>query len=213
MNLNPDHYSQFEQVRHWTQAALTITLLITGFDIHGSYDLLPFKEAAVAHISAAGGLFLLWWVALLWHWTTGEWRDYVPRRAPLRQQMEAVLFGLLFGAPHPLLRANRPPSPRLARFANAVLRFAISPLLWLSGLFFLAYSTVLQPLFPALALREVALLHTGAAFAMAIYLIVHVYLAVIGREVGHDRPAVRDAVILTERQAPRRRRQRAKTTA
>ena len=65
-------FKRFERFWHWSQAALIMTLMATGFEIHGSYDLLGFKLATTTHTTAAWTLVWLWIFAIFWHFTTGE---------------------------------------------------------------------------------------------------------------------------------------------
>ena len=46
-------FKRFERFWHWSQAALVIILLMSGFEIHGSYHLLGFEEAVTVHTTAA----------------------------------------------------------------------------------------------------------------------------------------------------------------
>ena len=71
-------YTRFERFWHWTQALLVILMLITGFEIHGSYQLLGFETVQTVHSTAAWVLIGLWILAWFWHLTTGEWKQYIP---------------------------------------------------------------------------------------------------------------------------------------
>ena len=46
-------FKRFERFWHWAQAALIITLMLTGFEVHGSYKLLGFAQAVSTHTTAA----------------------------------------------------------------------------------------------------------------------------------------------------------------
>ena len=46
-------FKRFERFWHWSQAALVILMLITGFEIHGSYSLLGWEQAVDVHSFAA----------------------------------------------------------------------------------------------------------------------------------------------------------------
>mgnify|MGYP003572779632 CR=1 FL=1 len=37
-------FKRFERFWHWSQAALIITMLVTGFEVHGSYTLFGFIQ-------------------------------------------------------------------------------------------------------------------------------------------------------------------------
>ncbi|TCS69019.1 cytochrome b561-like protein, partial [Sulfuritortus calidifontis] len=53
-------FKVFERFWHWSQAALIITLLLTGFEVHGSYALFGFEKAVNTHTIAAWTLVGLW---------------------------------------------------------------------------------------------------------------------------------------------------------
>jgi thiosulfate reductase cytochrome b subunit len=42
-------FKRFERFWHWTQALLILTMLVTGFEIHGSLQLLHFGKAVALH--------------------------------------------------------------------------------------------------------------------------------------------------------------------
>ena len=71
-------YRRFERFWHWTQAALILFLGVTGFEIHGSLSFFGFDQAVRYHSAAAMAFLVLIAFAIFWHFTTGEWRQYVP---------------------------------------------------------------------------------------------------------------------------------------
>lgn len=52
-------YSRFERFWHWTQMALVMTLLVSGFGLHGFHDLFTFGDAVTLHTIAALALMVL----------------------------------------------------------------------------------------------------------------------------------------------------------
>ncbi|RLA19627.1 MAG: cytochrome B, partial [Gammaproteobacteria bacterium] len=74
-------YGVFERFWHWAQAALMLTLLFTGFNIHGTHHFFVFEQAVNIHIISAWILMGLWVFAIFWHFTTGEWKQYIPSSA------------------------------------------------------------------------------------------------------------------------------------
>jgi len=53
-------------------------MLLTGFEIRGIYPVFGFERAVELHTLAAWSLVTLWVFAIFWHFTTGEWRQYIP---------------------------------------------------------------------------------------------------------------------------------------
>ncbi|MDA0426356.1 cytochrome b/b6 domain-containing protein [Stutzerimonas frequens] len=173
-------FTRFERFWHWSQAALIITLLFSGFAIHGSHALLDFRTAVEVHEVAAWLLIALWIFAIFWHFTTGQWRQYIPTLTNIQRVALYYARGIFIGAPHPYkVTAERKHNP-LQRIAYLGVLVLINPLIWISGLLYLFWGR-LEPLLPDwLALEAAALAHTGGAFLMLIFLIVHVYLTTTG---------------------------------
>ncbi|MBC6958845.1 MAG: cytochrome b [Lautropia sp.] len=173
-------FTRFERFWHWTQAALIIGLLFTGFAIHGSHDMIGFRAAVEIHELAVWLLIALWVFAIFWHFTTGQWRHYIPTMKNVDRMVRYYAYGIFVGAPHPYkVSLERKHNP-LQRITYLGVKLLINPLLWISGLAYLFWDR-LQPLVPqAIGLEQVATLHTLGAFLMLAFLIAHVYLATAG---------------------------------
>ncbi|MCL7943360.1 cytochrome b/b6 domain-containing protein [Marinobacter sp. ATCH36] len=173
-------YKRFERFWHWFQALLIFALLFTGFEIHGSYSVLGFGEAARLHTLAAWALIVLWLFAIFWHITTGEWRQYIPTKSGLFAVTHYYLIGTFTGAEHPYRKTTRAKHNPLQRLAYLFFKLMITPVIWLTGLLYLFYNDWPATLAGVLELETVALVHTAAAFAMLIFIIAHVYMATMG---------------------------------
>ncbi|MCB1493617.1 MAG: cytochrome b/b6 domain-containing protein [Rhodobiaceae bacterium] len=173
-------FSVFERFWHWTQAALIIVMGVTGFEIHGTYKWLGFEMAQRVHTTAAWALIVLWVFAIFWHFTTGEWKQYIPTTEKLQAMMRYYVTGIFTHAPHPFrvtqLRKHNP----LQRLAYLVVKLVINPLIWISGLLYLYYSHLDSIGLGDLTLANIAFVHMAAAFMMLSFFIVHVYLATAG---------------------------------
>ena len=181
-------YSRFLRLWHWLQAFLVMFLLLTGFEVHGTYSLFGYEDASTWHRFAAWSLIGLWVLAWFWHLTTGEWKQYIP--SPV-DRVVAMLryygFGIFKGEPHPFHKDRWHRHNPLQRLAYLSVHVMIGPLLWLSGLLYITYN--LWPAFGigGLELWMVAAAHTAGAFLMIAFLIAHLYLALTTAEVplGH----------------------------
>ncbi len=173
-------YKRIERFWHWLQALLIFSLLITGFEIHGSYSLLSFGDATRLHTIAAWSLIVLWLFAIFWHITTGEWRQYVPTRQGLFAVIHYYLIGTFTGAEHPYRKTTKAKHNPLQRLAYLFFKLIITPFIWVSGLLYLFYNDWPATLSGVLNLETVALVHTVAAFAMLVFIIAHVYMATMG---------------------------------
>ena len=173
-------FTRFERFWHWAQAALIITLLFTGFAIHGSHALIDFRTAVEVHEIAAWLLIALWILAIFWHFTTGQWKHYIPTSENLDRMVRYYAYGIFVGAPHPFKVTQERKHNPLQRLAYLGVKLVINPLMWLSGLVYLFWGALQGSLPAGLGLQQVATLHTLGAFLMLAFLIVHVYLATAG---------------------------------
>ena len=170
-------FKRFERVWHWSQALLVITLMLSGFRIHGLYRGVDFVSALRLHIYAAWALVLLWVFAVFWHFTSGEWRQYIPTLNNIRQVMRYYAWGIFLGEHHPYqVTAARKHNP-LQRLAYLWVKLMINPIIWISGLVLLlfAYNWTTD-----ISLQAVAWLHTAGAYMMLLFFVLHVYLTTTG---------------------------------
>jgi len=173
-------FKKFERFWHWSQAALIILMLATGFEIHGTYAYWGFAKAVTIHTTAAWLLIGLWVFAIFWHATTGEWRHYVPTTHKLLAMIRYYSKGIFMGEPSPFKPTDLHKHNPLQRLAYLFFKLAIAPAIWVSGVLYLYYNAWEAWGLAGLDLTTVALIHTGAAFLMAIFLAGHVYMAFAG---------------------------------
>lgn len=176
-------YKRFERFWHWCQAGLIFFLMFTGFEIHGSYEAFSFGTAAKLHELAAYTLIVLWILAIFWHLTTGEWRQYIPTTDKLGAVAYYYLIGTFTGTEHPYRATTQAKHNPLQRLAYLGFKLGISPIIWVSGLLYLFYNQWADWGLGWLSLESIALVHTAAAFAMLIFVIAHVYMATMGKTV------------------------------
>jgi thiosulfate reductase cytochrome b subunit len=173
-------FKRFERFWHWSQAALIITMLVTGFEVHGSYSLFGFGNAVEYHTIAAWTLVSLWVFAIFWHFTTGEWKQYIPTLEKVDAMIKFYATGIFTNAPHPFKQTTLRKHNPLQRLAYLFVLLAINPLIWFSGWLYLFYDVWPEYGLGNLPLEWVALAHVIGAFMMLIFFIVHVYLATAG---------------------------------
>lgn len=172
-------FTGFERFWHWSQMALIFGMLFTGFEIHGTYQVLGFEKAYQIHEILAWTLIGLWILAIFWHLTTGEWRQYVPTTKGLIPMVLYYAYGIFSGEAKPYATTRSAKHNPLQRLAYLAFKVLIAPALWISGLLLLFYTswkgTALGTVLP---LGYVAWVHLAAAFALLVFLIGHVYMAV-----------------------------------
>jgi thiosulfate reductase cytochrome b subunit len=177
-------YQAFERFWHWTQAALIVFLGVTGFEIHGSFQFFGYAQAVRYHNAAAIAFLVLIAFAIFWHFTTGEWRQYVPTLTNLRAQADYYIFGIFRQAHHPTRKTVLSKLNPLQKLVYAGLKLLVIPVIALSGLLYMFYRYPQRYEVIALrieSLRTIALVHTLGAFLLVAFFIAHIYLITTGR--------------------------------
>lgn len=177
-------YKRFERFWHWSQALLVIVMMVTGFEVHGTYALLGFQKAVQLHTLAAWTLLVLWAFTIFWQFTTDEWKQYLPSLKNVFAMMHYYTIGIFNNAPHPFRKTVIQKHNPLQRLAYLALLAFISPLVWGSGLLYLFYGDWhILGLEQYLSLEFVAIAHTAGAFMMTAFFFIHVYLTTTGHTV------------------------------
>lgn len=173
-------YQGFERFWHWTQTCLIFFLMLTGFEIHGTYQLFGYENAVRWHDNAAWAFLVLIVFTIFWHVTTGEWKQYVPTIKNLKAQMAYYLTGIFNNAPHPTgkrLLSKLNPLQRLVYFGLKVL---ILPVMLISGFLYLYFNYPIQGV-ELDSLQPIAYIHTIGAYVLIAFVVIHLYLITTGR--------------------------------
>ena len=174
-------YKRYERFWHWSQALLIVSMMLTGFEVHGSYTLFGFGKAAHLHTLIAWALLTLWAFTIFWQFTTGEWRQYIPTLKKVDTMIRFYTIGIFRGEESPYHKSAAKKHNPLQRLAYLALLSLVSPIIWSSGLLYLFYANWKSLGLDAyLNLESVALMHTAGAFMMLIFFIAHVYLTTTG---------------------------------
>ncbi|MBS3731704.1 MAG: cytochrome b/b6 domain-containing protein [Desulfobacterales bacterium] len=172
-------YTRFERFWHWVQGLLIMTLILTGFEIHGAWNLLGFETAFTVHNFCAWSWLVLYVFIVFWMAITAEWKQYIPTYKKLFDVVRFYAYGIFTGEPHPVPKTTRAKHNPLQRLTYLGIVSFLVPFQIITGFLYYYYSA-----WPALgwdwALMPVALLHTVGAFAMLAFLIVHVYMTTTG---------------------------------
>lgn len=179
-------YKGFERFWHWSQAALILFLAITGFEVHSSYHLFGFEAAVRFHRVASYALLGLIVFAIFWHFTTGEWRQYLPTTNKLKEQIQYYSKGMFKGEPHPTRKTQLSKLNPLQRFVYLGFKILLVPLVVISGLLYMFHKTIDKNdivVISNISLESIALWHTLGAFLLMAFIIVHVYMTTTGHTV------------------------------
>ncbi len=186
-------YQGFERFWHWNQALLIFLLALTGFEIHSSYTILGFETAVDIHNKAAWGFIILIIFAIFWHFTTGEWKQYIPTTKNLKAQAEFYLLGIFKNAPHPTEKTLISKLNPLQRLVYLGLKILMIPVMVISGLLFMFYRYPHGNEIEIINidnLEIIALIHTAGAFAVIAFVLVHLYLITTGHTITSNLKAM-----------------------
>lgn len=173
-------YTRFNRIWHWSQMVSILLLFLTGARILGLHQIGPFGLAVMVHSVVALALLLLWAFATFWLFTTGGWRQFIPRLTGMVQVARFYAFGVFRGEEHPYHKTvDRRHNP-LQAAAYFALKMVLFPAIWISGLAYLSYGFWDAADGQAFWLTLIANIHVLAAFAIGAFVVAHIYLLTIG---------------------------------
>jgi thiosulfate reductase cytochrome b subunit len=173
-------YKRFERFWHWSQMLLIVGLIVTGLEVHGTYRLMGYSRAVDLHDDLALALIVLIIFAVFWHFTTGEWRQYVPTRRFLKEMVGFYLTGIFRGAPHPVKKSRTAKLNPLQRLAYLGFKLLIIPVQLTSGLIYFFYPNLSAHGWQPWTLNAAATVHVVGALLLMAFIVGHVYLTTTG---------------------------------
>lgn len=173
-------YTKFERFWHWTQMALVVLLLITGFEIHGNIQVFGFEQSVRLHNSAAWFFIGLTALTAFWMLTAGNWRNYVPTLKHFSDQVRYYTYGIFRKepSPHTDKKFDNKFNP-LQRIVYLALIIVAFPAQIITGLLYMYFRYPGNPVDSG-ALRTIAVTHTILAFMLVAFLIMHLYMTTTG---------------------------------
>ena len=184
-------YARFERLWHWLQTILIVILLLTGFEVHGTYSLFGFGSAVEVHDFVG----LTWLIAFaffaFWIITTGEWRQYIPTTKKMISVVRYYMYGIFRGDPHPVPKRKEAKHNPLQRIVYLILAAILLPVQMVTGFLYWGYNSWVDWGLPWLSLEVVALIHLAGAFAILSFVVVHVYMITTGHTIfAHTRAMI-----------------------
>ena len=181
-------YHKYERFWHWLQTALIVLLLLTGLIIHrpDMFGAFSFRGMVTMHNVMAGILALNAALALFYHVTTGEVKQYIPRPYGFFNdailQTKFYLKGIFKGAEHPFEKTERKKLNPLQQVTYFGILNVLLPLQGITGILMWGVQR-----WPGAAnmlggLPFLAPFHTLLAWTFATFIVGHVYLTTTGRE-------------------------------
>lgn len=179
-------YKAYTRFWHWMQALLILILAITGFEINGAYKIFGYQKAVEIHNFAGISLIVLIIFTIFWHFTTGEWTQYLPTRKNLKAQINYYITGIFRNAPHPTRKTILSKLNPLQRLTYLGLKLILIPVMVISGIIYFLYRFPVGGEIKTLnldSIEPIALLHTFGAFLLIAFIIIHIYLTTTGHTI------------------------------
>ncbi|MCW8842603.1 MAG: cytochrome b/b6 domain-containing protein [Rhodobacteraceae bacterium] len=195
-------YPRFERFWHWMQVVLIMALMVTGMGLNGVHPLIPFGPAVMLHTLAALALLALWIFATFWLFTTGTWKQFIPKIEGMVSVARFYAYGVFKGEEHPYEKIFWRKHNPLQAATYFVLKWFIFPAIWVTGLLYLTYNFWAGSN-SVVAITIIANLHLFAAYVIGAFIIVHIYLLTVGHGFRqHVKPMVTgyDEIDLTPEQ-------------
>jgi thiosulfate reductase cytochrome b subunit len=184
-------YARFERLWHWSQTLLIIILLLSGFEVTGTYTLFGFGTAVEIHNFTG----LTWLIAFaffaFWIFTTGEWRQYIPTTKKMLSVVRYYMYGIFRGEHHPVPKRKEAKHNPLQRIVYLIVAAILLPVQMVTGFLYWGYNSWADWGLSWLSLQVVALAHMAGAFAILSFIVVHVYMITTGHTVfAHTRAMI-----------------------
>jgi len=170
---------------HWINAILFAILIVSGFAMHFGVGM-GFEPAQSTHAYFALGLVALWILYLLYLILSGQLMQYLPRADFISAsfaQAKYYMLGIYRGQENP---AGHDPAKRLnplQQTAYLSVLLVLFPVLVASGLALFIPEVIPPELMGMNGKHLVSLVHTGAAFLMILFIVIHLYLCTTGESV------------------------------
>ena len=179
-------YSLYERAWHWLQALTVIGLMLTGIELHwpGALRFLGFATAVTTHNVLGFVLLGNAFLALFYHLTTGEIRQYLPEPRDFFtlavRQAQYYLGGIFRREEHPFERSPTSKLNPLQKVTYLAILNVLLPLQVLSG--FAIWGAQRWPVAVGSigGLPTLAKIHSLGAWLFAAFMVAHVYLTTTG---------------------------------
>jgi thiosulfate reductase cytochrome b subunit len=191
-------YSAYERFWHWTMAASTLGLVLTGLEIHftGTFSVLGFGLAVSLHNAMAVLLLGNAALSLFYHLSTGGIRQFIPPdenlRGALLAQARYYLQGIFTGAAHPVPKTVGRKMNPMQQLTYLALLNILLPFQIISGI--LIWGAERWPEYSAAigGLAVVTPLHNLGSWLFMSFTLGHIYLTTTGHTLTSNLQAMVD---------------------
>jgi thiosulfate reductase cytochrome b subunit len=184
-------YSRYERLWHWLQSAIIILLLVTGFEVHGTFSLLGYRSAVDIHNYVGLSWLILFAFFIFWIFTTGEYQHYIPTTRKMLSVVRYYSYGIFRSEPHPVPKRKEAKHNPLQRLVYLSLAALLLPIQMATGFLYWSYNSWQAWELDWLSLPVIAFIHMAGAFAILSFLVVHIYMITTGHTIfAHTRAMI-----------------------
>ncbi len=175
------------RIWHWLNALLVVVLLITGAQLRipGIASLRPNDPALMVHKYAGWAMAVSFVIWLVYGLVSDHLRrHYVMRRRDLKgvfSQARFYLFSIFRGEENPFLPSPEEKFNPLQKLAYGAIMGLLTPVLVVTGLLSSDILFLRKYILLWNAVGVLDAIHVIGAYVFALYLVVHVYMATLGR--------------------------------
>ena len=179
-------YKPFEIFWHAVLGLTVLGLAFTGFEIHGSYNIIGYRAATLTHDVLTIVIAALAVVGIFYEVVTGGWKHHA-----LSKEKLAWLFGgASKGLPYPSHSNEVSDITNAERYINWSFKIVIWGLMGITGTMYIGF-VIFHDFFAMNISRElIAVLHTFGAYTIVALLILHIAYSLLGRTRGAKIKAV-----------------------
>jgi thiosulfate reductase cytochrome b subunit len=175
-------FTRFERFWHWSQMGLVGLLTITGFEVHGSFELMGYETAVRLHNSAAWTFMGLGVVSIFYMLASRLYKNFIPTTNHLKEQVTYYVSGIFRDEKHEANKSLYNKLNPLQRLVYGGLLIVVFPVQIVTGLVYLFYEYPQNPT-DAAGLKFAALTHTMGAFLVVAFVLVHIYMTTTGHKI------------------------------
>jgi thiosulfate reductase cytochrome b subunit len=155
-------------------------LLITGFEIHGTYGLFGFRFSVDIHNFVGLAWLILFFFFVFWLFTTGEFKQYIPTTRKILAVVRYYAYGIFRGESHPVPKRKEAKHNPLQRIVYLSLAALLLPIQMISGFLYWGYNSWSAWGIEWLSLPVIAFIHMAGAFSILSFLVAHLYMITTG---------------------------------
>ena len=176
------------RIWHWTNAFLFVVLIVTGIQLRApGFSVFSQYGTATALHGYAGFAcvlsFLFWFFYSI---LTGSIKHYLPRKKDIREIPQQVAFYVFFifkGRSNPFLASEKGKFNVLQKITYGTVMCILVPIIIVTGIMFnniLSFSQLINAIG---GLRILDAIHVAAGYLFVIFLIIHMYMATLGKTI------------------------------